>query len=97
MTYIPVNKILDHIPNKFEAIRVIALECRRLNAKLQAEPGEPDDEEKITSVAVERLIEGEVQYFDARERREEERSEAMLAAAEGLLDTELAPPPAPTE
>lgn len=93
MTYIAVNKILEHIPNKFEAIRVAALECRRINARLQAEPGESEDEQKITSVAVERLIDGEVQYYDARERREEERSEAMLAAAEGLLDGEMAPAP----
>jgi len=85
MTYVPVHKILDHVPNKFEAIRVIALECRRLNEKmrLMEEAGEP---EKITSMAIERLIDGEVQYYDARERREQERSEAMLAAAEGVLE-----------
>lgn len=85
MTYVPVHKILEHVPNKFEAIRVIALECRRLNDKMQLmeEAGEP---EKITTMAIERLIDGEVQYYDARERREQERSEAMLAAAEGVLE-----------
>jgi DNA-directed RNA polymerase subunit K/omega len=93
MTYIQVHKILDHIPNKFEAIRVIALECRRINSQLtvsEEESSEP--EEKITTRAVDRLIDGEVKYYDARERREEERSEAMLAAAEGLLDGEIPQP-----
>jgi DNA-directed RNA polymerase subunit K/omega len=93
MTYVPVNRILDHIPNKFEAIRVAALECRRINAYLQNEPGKDEDEGKITTRAVERLMDGEVHYYDARERREEERSEAMLAAADGVLESELAATP----
>ncbi|HKI84923.1 MAG TPA: DNA-directed RNA polymerase subunit omega [Candidatus Krumholzibacteria bacterium] len=84
MTYIPVYRILEHIPNKFEAIKVAALECRRLNDKLQAL--EINEERKITTLAVERLIDGKISYYDARERREQERSEAMLAAAEEMLD-----------
>ena len=84
MTYIPVYRILEHIPNKFEAIKVAALECRRLNDKLQSL--EISEERKIASLAVERLIDGKITYFDARERREQERSEAMLAAAEEMLD-----------
>ncbi len=84
MTYIPVYRILEHIPNKFEAIKVAALECRRLNDKLQAL--EINEERKITTLAVERLIDGKIGYYDARERREQERSEAMLAAAEEMLD-----------
>jgi DNA-directed RNA polymerase subunit K/omega len=86
MTYIPVNRILVHIPNKFEAIKVAALECRRLNEQLQATEGIDDHEEKITTMAVRRLMDGHVHYHDARERREQERSEAMLAAAEEMLD-----------
>jgi len=84
MTYIPIHQILRHIPNKFEAIHVAALECRRLNDRLRLME-EPNDD-KITSMAVDRLIDGGVSYFDARERREQERSEAMLAAAEGALE-----------
>jgi DNA-directed RNA polymerase subunit K/omega len=83
MTYVPVREILDLIPNKFEAIRVIALECRRLNDRLRA--AEEGDEGKITTKALGRLVGGKVHYYDARERREQERSEAMLAAAEGLM------------
>ena len=84
MTYIPVHRILEHIPNKFEAIKVAALECRRLNDKLQAM--EISETEKITTLAVNRLMAGKVNYYDARERREQERSEAMIAAAEEMLD-----------
>jgi DNA-directed RNA polymerase subunit K/omega len=95
MTYIPVHRILEHIPNKFEAIKVAALECRRLNDKFQAL--EISEERKIASLAVERLIDGKITYFDARERREQERSEAMLAAAEEMLDMTAPSPQALAE
>jgi DNA-directed RNA polymerase subunit K/omega len=85
MTYIPRRQITNLIPNKFEAIRVLALECRRLNDEMRArEDGE--FEGKLTTLAVSQMLEGKVSYYDAKERREQERSEAMLSAAEGLLD-----------
>jgi len=90
VTYIPRDQVTQVIPNKFEAVRVLSLECRRLNDEMRAR--EQHTERKITSMAVQRLFDGEVEYYDARERREQERSEAMLAAAEGILD---APPTVP--
>lgn len=83
MTYIPRKDVTDLIENKFEAVRVLALECRRINDQLRAR--EQSTERKITSIAVENMLGGQVDYYDARERREQERSEAMLAAAEGVL------------
>ncbi|MBU8871053.1 MAG: hypothetical protein KOO60_09355 [Gemmatimonadales bacterium] len=66
MTYIPRHKVIARIPNKFEAITVAALEARRLNERARmfgvALPG------KITSLAVSRLIDGKVEYFDKKER-----------------------------
>lgn len=66
MTYIPRKDITNLIPNKFEAIRVAALEARRLNARAHtldvSLPG------KITSLAVDRLLKGQVEWFDRRER-----------------------------
>ena len=66
MTYIPRQKVTDLIPNKFEAIRVAALEARRLNARARtldvSLPG------KITSLAVDRLLTGKVSWYDRRER-----------------------------
>lgn len=66
MTYIPRQKVIARIPNKFEAITVAALEARRLNERARmfgvALPG------KITTLAVSRLIEGKVEYFDKKER-----------------------------
>lgn len=85
MTYIPRREITHIVPNKFEAIRVLALECRRLNDELRARE-DAEVEGKLTSLAVRQLLEGKVTYYDAKERREQERSEAMLSAAEGLLD-----------
>ena len=85
MTYIPRREITSLIPNKFEAIRVLALECRRLNDEIRARE-DAEVEGKLTTLAVSQMLEGKVTYYDAKERREQERSEAMLSAAEGLLD-----------
>jgi hypothetical protein len=85
MTYIPRRDITSLIPNKFEAIRVLALECRRLNDEIRARE-DAEVEGKLTTLAVKQMLEGRVTYYDAKERREQERSEAMLSAAEGLLD-----------
>ena len=83
MTYIPRREVTARIANKFEAIRVLALECRRLNDSMRAR--EETTDRKITSMAVERLIGEDIEYYDARERREQERSEAMLSDAEAML------------
>jgi hypothetical protein len=80
MTYIPRQKVTALIPNKFEAIKIAALEARRLNERARmynvSLPG------KITTLAVDRLIAGKVEYYDLKERarqvrleREQEESE----------------------
>ena len=73
MTYIPRHKVTDLIPNKFEAIKVAALEARRLNER--ARFFNVMLEGKITSLAVDRLIDGKVEYFDQRERQQQLRLE----------------------
>jgi len=79
MTYIPRQKVTDLIPNKFEAIRITALEARRLNARARtldvSLPG------KITTLAVDRLIGGKVSWYDKREREIQMKIEAEEAAA----------------
>ncbi|MBK6734640.1 MAG: hypothetical protein IPO18_18730 [bacterium] len=54
------------IPNKFAAIKVAAMEARRLNERARmfnvALPG------KITTLAVQRLMDGKVEHYDAKER-----------------------------
>ncbi len=78
MTYIPRHKVTRLIPNKFEAIKVVALEARRLNARARtlgvSLPG------KITSLAVRRLLSGQVVYFNERERWIELQRERELQA-----------------
>lgn len=66
MTYIPRHKVIARIPNKFEAITVAALEARRLNER--ARMFGVDLPGKITTLAVDRLIDGKVEYFDKKER-----------------------------
>ena len=66
MTYIPRQKVIARIPNKFEAIKVAALEARRLNERARmfgvSLPG------KITTTSIQRLIDGKIDYYDQRER-----------------------------
>ena len=73
MTYIPRQKVIARIPNKFEAITVAALEARRLNERARmfgvSLPG------KITTLAVDRLIDGKVEYYDKKERARLARQE----------------------
>ena len=85
MTYIPRHKVTDLIPNKFQAIKVAAMEARRLNERARnfnvSLPG------KITTLAVGRLIDGQVEYYDQKERArlarlEREQEEAEAEAAE---------------
>ncbi len=82
MTYIPRHRVTDLIPNKFEAIKVAALEARRLNGRAHtlglSLPG------KITSIAIRRLLGGQVQYYDEKERwaRLQREREAAKAAEE---------------
>ena len=66
MTYIRRRDVTDRIENKFEAIKIMALESRRLNDRARSVgivlPG------KITSIAIQRMIDGKVLHFDERER-----------------------------
>jgi len=66
MTYIQRKDVTSKIPNKFEAIRIAALEARRLNDRARAVsanlPG------KLTTIAIQRLIDGKILYYDKRER-----------------------------
>jgi len=73
MTYIPRYKVIARIPNKFEAIKVVALEARRLNER--ARMYNVSLPEKITTLAVERLIAGKVEYYDTKVRARQLRLE----------------------
>ena len=55
-----MEKILETVPNRYEAIRVIAKEARRINAIIKRS-GE-EIENKPTSIAINRLVEGKVKY-----------------------------------
>ena len=84
MTYIPRKDVTNLIPNKFEAIKVAALEARRLNAR--ARTLDVSLTGKITTLAVQRLLEGKVSWYDRREREvaamEAAEAEAELEATE---------------
>ena len=56
-----IEKIAERIPNRYEAVRVIAKEARRINA-LIIRGAEAEWDFKPTSVAVDRVINGKVEY-----------------------------------
>lgn len=66
MTYIPRHEVTKHVANKFEAIKIAALEARRLNA--QAHMLGIVLPRKITTLAIERLLDGKVVHYDKKER-----------------------------
>lgn len=56
-----IEKITEKIPNRYEAVRVMAKEARRINSLL-IRGAEADWDFKPTSAAVERVIGGKVEY-----------------------------------
>ncbi len=66
MTYIERKLVTDRIANKFEAIKIASLEARRLNDRARAVSAQLPA--KLTTIAVQRLIEGKISYYDRRKR-----------------------------
>jgi DNA-directed RNA polymerase omega subunit len=64
-----MEKILDVIPNRYEAVRVMAKEARRINLLIHL-AGE-EIEEKPTSIAIKRLVDGKVKYTYEEPKGEE--------------------------
>jgi len=56
-----LERILEVIPNRYEAVRVMAKEARRINLLIHL-AGE-EMEEKPTSIAMKRLVDGKVKYM----------------------------------
>ena len=65
-----MEKILDKIANRYEAIRVMAKEARRINTVIRLS-GE-EIEGKPTSIAMKRLAEGKVKFEYEKEEGEQQ-------------------------
>jgi DNA-directed RNA polymerase omega subunit len=64
-----MEKILETIDNRYEAIRVIAKEARRINTIIRLSGEEFD--EKPTTIAIRRTIAGKVKYkYEEQEEQE---------------------------
>lgn len=55
-----LERILEIVPNRYEAVRIMAKEARRINILIHLS-GE-DIEEKPTTIAMRRLVDGKVKY-----------------------------------
>ncbi len=65
-----IDKLTQVVENKYEAVRVMAKEARRINALLiRGAQGEID--KKPTSIALRRLLENKVKYDYVEERNED--------------------------
>jgi DNA-directed RNA polymerase subunit K/omega len=64
-----MERILEQVDNRYEAIRVIAKEARRINTLIRLSGEEL--EEKPTTIAVSRTIEGKVKYNYEHEEEQE--------------------------
>jgi len=73
LTYIRRKDVTDRIENKFEAVKVAALEARRLNDRARSLgislPG------KLTTLSINRLVDGKIEYYDKLERAAQMREE----------------------
>lgn len=56
----PMEKILKVIKNRYEAVRVMAKEARRVNTLIRLSPEEVED--KPTTIAMNRVIDGKVKF-----------------------------------
>lgn len=56
-----IEKIADKATNRYEAVRVMAREARRLNS-LVIRGAEPEPDFKPTSTAVKRMINGKIKW-----------------------------------
>ena len=70
---IVIDKITEVIPNKYEAIRVIAKEARRINSLLLR--GGTEIEDKPTMMALRRLLDQKIKYayFEPEEELDMEK------------------------
>jgi DNA-directed RNA polymerase omega subunit len=64
-----LERILEVIPNRYEAVRIMAKEARRINTLIHLS-GE-EIEEKPTSIAMKRLVDGKVKYDYGEQEGEE--------------------------
>jgi DNA-directed RNA polymerase subunit K/omega len=55
-----IEKIISVIDNKYEAVRVIAKEARRINSVLMRSEGEVD--EKPTMMALRRVLDNKIKF-----------------------------------
>lgn len=56
-----MEDILVQVENRYEAIRVLAKEARRINTIIKMSPEEI--EEKPTTIAIDRMVEGKVKFY----------------------------------
>jgi DNA-directed RNA polymerase subunit K/omega len=65
-----IDRLTGVIPNKYEAVRVVAKEARRINALLVH--GAQETEEKPTMMALSRVLDNKIKYKYADEASSKE-------------------------
>ena len=72
MPFVPIEKLTKIIENKYEAVLVAAKEARVQNSIAQLQDLDPNEVyTKITTVALENLINEKVNYFYGEEKQKD--------------------------
>ena len=84
MGFVPIERLTEKVENPYEAILVAAKEARIQNSISQLKDLDPNvDYPKITTLALERVIDGTVQYYYEEEEEEDEKPDAKKGKSKG--------------
>ncbi len=68
MGFVPVEKVIGKVENKYEAVLIAAREARLQNSIAQLEDRDPNEVfPKVTTVALQNLIANKVRYYYGNE------------------------------
>jgi DNA-directed RNA polymerase omega subunit len=88
-SYVPLEKVTQHVQNKYEAVVVAAAEARKINSVLRM-VGRDEAQEKVTSRALRRICTGDIDYVYLDESERLAEAEAFAAEVTPTADTPAA-------
>lgn len=88
-SYVPLEKVTQHVQNKYEAVVVAAAEARKINSVLRM-VGRDEAQEKVTSRALRRICTGDIDYVYLDESERLAEAEAFAAEAPAAVAPEAA-------
>ena len=85
-SYVPLEKVTQHVQNKYEAVVVAAAEARKINSVLRM-VGRDEAQEKVTSRALRRICTGDIDYVYLDESERLAEAEAFAAEVAPVVES----------